>query len=313
MKLLADILRIIARHGRLVLVGGLIVGIFLPQLAHFLQAYIPEAVAIMLFVVALRIGPQGALGRLGQMRTVLLAVTLYQVIVPCLFVLTFMAFGLTGALASAIILAAAASPISGSPNLVLLTGNDPVPALRLLILGTALLPITIIPVFTLAPEFGDLSAVMMSSLRLVALIGGATVGAFAVRRLFLPRPSPQTLQIMDGLSVLIMALVVIGLMANFGPALVGEPVRLAETLAVAFLFNFGLQIVCFISAGKIGLKRDAAAYGITAGNRNIMIFLAALPQGVIEPMLLFVACYQVPMYLTPLLLGTFYKSSQRAS
>jgi hypothetical protein len=48
-------------------------------------------------------------------------------------------------------------------------------------------------------------------------------------------------------------------------------------------------------------------YAIIAGNRNVALFLAALPAAQTEPLLLFIGCYQIPMYLTPLLFGRLYK------
>ena len=46
--------------------------------------------------------------------------------------------------------------------------------------------------------------------------------------------------------------------------------------------------------------------GVSAGNRNIALFLAALPATVTDPLLLFIGCYQVPMYLTPIILRPVY-------
>ena len=48
------------------------------------------------------------------------------------------------------------------------------------------------------------------------------------------------------------------------------------------------------------------ALAITAGNRNIALFLVALPPETTDALLLFIGCYQVPMYLTPLLMTRFY-------
>ena len=44
------------------------------------------------------------------------------------------------------------------------------------------------------------------------------------------------------------------------------------------------------------------------GNRWIVValFLVALPQATTDPLLIFIGCYQIPMYLTPVLLGRFY-------
>jgi arsenite transporter len=301
-------LHFLARHGRLVLVAGLVVGIVFPTLARSLQPLIPQAAALMLFVTALRIGPREAFGRLSQMRTSLGAVAVFQIAVPCLFAILFKMIGFHGPVANAIVLATTAPPISGSPNLVILTGNDPAPALRTLIAGTALLPLTIFPAFILWPDFGDAGAVLHSSFRLLALIAGATAAAFLIRAYLLKQPEPPTLTAIDGLSVLAMALVVIALMADFGPALIDRPGLLALTLIAAFALNFGLQLFVFAGIRLTGISDGHdVAYAIPAGNRNIMLFIAALPAALTSPLLLFVACYQIPMYLTPLLLGRLYR------
>jgi hypothetical protein len=39
----------------------------------------------------------------------------------------------------------------------------------------------------------------------------------------------------------------------------------------------------------------------------VALFLAALPAKETDAALLFIGCYQIPMYLTPLLLGRWYR------
>ncbi|MGV8935685.1 MAG: hypothetical protein ACOH2J_01045 [Allorhizobium sp.] len=304
------VLHFLARHGRYVLVGGLVVGVAFPELAGMLRPLIPEMVAIMLFTAALRIGPAAALGRLGEMRTSLGMVALYQIVLPCGLALVFLAFGLSGPLMTAVVLVAAASPISGSPNLTLLTGNDPAPALRLLIAGTALLPLTVLPAFALWPAFGSAGTVIFASVKLIGLISVSAALAFAIRHFLLPQPSAATVTAIDGFSALMMAITVIGLMSAIGPAFASRPGILASNVAAAFALNFGLQCVAFTVMRRRGPSKAGVAYAIIAGNRNVMLFLTALPGAVVEPLLLFIACYQVPMYLTPILLGRLYAADR---
>ncbi|GGA93763.1 hypothetical protein GCM10011491_22450 [Brucella endophytica] len=312
MSLLHHFLHFLARHGRYVLVGGLVVGIAFPALAALLQPMIPEIVAIMLFAAALRIGPAQAFGRLGDIRVSLGMVALYQLLLPCGLALAFLFLGLSGPLATGAVLVTAASPISGSPNLTLLTGNDPAPALRLLITGTALLPLTVLPAFALWPAFGTAGAVIFASVKLVCLIGVAAALAFAIRHFLLPRPDARTITAIDGFSALMMAIAVIGLTSAIGPAFTSRPGALVMNLLAAFAVNFGLQVLAF-SVVRVREPAKAVAYAIVAGNRNAMLFLAALPVAAMEPLLLFIACYQVPMYLTPILLGKLYAADRDRS
>ena len=103
-----------------------------------------------------------------------------------------------------------------------------------------------------------------------------------------------------------MAIVVIALMAAIGPALKHEPMTVVRTLALAFACNIGLQLLAFVAAGAAGADINRVAYAIVSGNRNMAFFLAALPAAVMDPLFLFIGCYQIPMYLTPLLLGRLY-------
>ncbi|MDF1599498.1 hypothetical protein PZ895_06860 [Mesorhizobium sp. YIM 152430] len=302
-----NLLKVAAHQGRSILIAGLAAGIAFPSLAFALRPWIPEFVAAMLFVAAIRIGPRAAFGAARDFGAAVGIAGIYQVAFPLAAILVFMAFGWSGVFATAIILMLAASPISGSPNITLMTGNDPAPALRQLVIGTALLPLTVIPVFWLTPDLGNLSDVFAAAARLLALILAATGLGFTIRAAFLRDPAPDTLAAIDGASALLMGVVVIGLMSAVGPAIFDDPAALALALLVVFAANFGLQLATATGLRASGRRHLAAPLGIVAGNRNIALFIAALPASVTDPLLLFIGCYQIPMYLTPILLGRFYR------
>ncbi|WP_119300716.1 hypothetical protein [Dongia deserti] len=298
----------VARHGRSVLVLGLLAGILFPDLALALRPWIGELVAVLLFIAALRVGPRQAVGALADLRNSIVFTLIFQIAFPVAAMLLFRIAGWSGALSTALVLMMAASPISGSPNLTILTGHDPAPALRQLVVGTALLPLTVIPVFWLAPALGDGAQVFTAAARLLLIISLAAGGAFAVRFWF-ANPAKETLVAIDGLSAIGMAVVVVGLMSAVGPAMGSNPQAFALALGAAFAGNFGLQILVTLWLRRSGTRHIAAPLGIVAGNRNIALFLAALPAAVTDPLLLFIGCYQIPMYLTPILLGAFYRKS----
>ncbi|MFN3546991.1 MAG: hypothetical protein ACK4U0_05825 [Mesorhizobium sp.] len=306
MRSLLTPLALPARHGRAVLVAGLVAGIALPDLASTMKPWIGELVAGLLFIAALRVGPRQAFGALSDIRASLGVALAYQVGLPVAIILAFGVIGWNGALATGLVLMAAAAPISGSPNLTVLTGNDPAPALRLMVLGTAILPLTVVPVFWLAPMLGDAGAVVDSAGRLLFIIGGAAGAAFLIRGFLVRNPSPAGVAALDGVSAIAMAIVVVGLMSAVGPAIRERPADLALALGAAFAGNFGLQIAAASILRRTAPERLVAPLGIIAGNRNIALFLTALPAAVTDPLLLFIGCYQVPMYLTPILLRRLY-------
>ena len=295
-----QILRLAASYGRALLVAGLAAGFALPDLAAILKPTLPAMVAFLVFVSALRIGAGAAFGNLRNARQDLALVLALQLAVPFALVCGLTIFGLHGSVAgAALVLAMAAPSISGSPAFTVMLGHDPAPAMRLLILGTALLPLTVLPVFWLLPTLGGPDQVIRAALRLVAMIIVATGTAFIVRQLFFPHPRTGTVQALDGLAALTLAVIVIGLMAAVGPTLRNDPPALVGWLSLAFLASFGMQAAARILGASV-------AATIVAGNRNIALFLVALPAGLTDPLLTFIGCYQVPMYLTPILLGRFY-------
>ncbi|RMD94157.1 MAG: hypothetical protein D6811_03405 [Alphaproteobacteria bacterium] len=296
----------VAAHGRLVLIAGLVGGLTLPGAAAVLKGWLPELVGLLLFLTAARIGPHAALGGFRALAGSLGVVALYQLAAPLAL---FAALAATGALAQPLALAAvlmlAAPSVTGAPNFTILLGHDPAPALRVLIVGTALLPLTALPVLWLMPGLGEPAAVLAAAARLFAVIGGATAAGFALRLTLLSGIGAQGMRALDGLSALLLAVVVVGLMAALGPALAREPARLALWAAAAFALNFGAQILAFILRGRH--RPDAVPLAIVAGNRNIALWLVALPSEVMEPLLIFIGCYQLPMYLTPILLRRLYE------
>ena len=311
MSILAALARAAARHGKAILILGLLAGILFPGVATAMKPWLGELIAFMLFVAALRIGPRRAIGAISDLRDSVGFALALQIALPLSTAGLLAAAGVSHALGTALVLMMAAAPISGSPNLVILCGHDPAPALRQLVVGTALLPVTVIPVFWVMPGLGELGPVAIAAARLLGIIALATGAAFLIRGLVWRDPTPDGLAVVDGISALLMAIVVVGLMAAVGPAMRNDPAGLIAALVAAFAGNFGLQIASALLLERTGRRSLAVPLGIVAGNRNIALFLAALPASVTDPLLLFIGCYQIPMYLTPMLLAAFYR--RRAS
>lgn len=310
----ADILALAARHGRLCLVLGLAAGLSLPGLAAILRPWLPPMVAALLFLTAFRIGPRDAVESLSALGRTALAVLVLQLALPLAAVALLTGLGLPlSPLAVAVVLMLSAPSITGAPNFALMTGNDPAPALRTLVLGTALMPLSVVPVFLAVPALGEIGAVLAAAGRLGAVILAATAAALALRHLAVPKLAPRAIAALDGATAIMLAVVVIALMAAIGPALAQDPALLAGWLAAAFAVNFGLQIAAFALLRGLGRTRTAAALGIIAGNRNIALFLVALPAATTDPLLIFIGCYQIPMYLTPILLRRLYDPRRAAA
>lgn len=301
-------LRLLARQGRYTLAAGLAAGLVLPGVAAALKPGLPHLVVFLLFLTAIRIGPRDATAGLKDVRTTLRVVLIFQLALP-LAALTL--FGLLGVAQSpyamAVVLVLAAPALTGSPNLSIMLGADPEPAFRLLILGTALLPVTMLPVFWMSPQLGDLTLALWGSLRLLAAIWTAITLGFLLRVLALPDVTKDQTEVLDGIMTLALAVIVIGLMGALGPTLIRSPVRALTWLALALAVNLGMQVLAYVFLKRAGHSKQTVPYSIVAGNRNVALFLVTMSPAQTDPLLIFLGCYQVPMYLTPILMRRFYR------
>ncbi len=259
-------------------------------------------IAALLFVSAYRIGPRATFGTQLESRQSFLRIAAYQLAAPLLALAALHATGLATTPAGiALVLVLAAPSVTGAPNFAIMMGGDPTRAMRLLLLGTALFPLTVIPVLWALPAIPTMGGVLTGALRLLVVISAAVGLAFLLRR---DRPlNPPAREAIDGIAAILLAVLVIGLMSALGPALTERPGALAAWLAFAFVLNFGLQIVAY----RLDPTRNAGA-AIVAGNRNIALFLVALPPDLTDRLLLFIGCYQIPMYLTPLVMARLMRS-----
>lgn len=299
-----------ATYSRSLLILGLLAGVGLPGVAAAMAPWLPQMVAVLLVITAFRIGYRAAFGALSDLRWSLPAVLILQLALPLCLIAVLGGVGLRGTpLALALVLATAAPTISGGASLAIILRQDPARMMQFLILGTALFPVTIMPVLIAVPVGVDVGFLAGVTLRtLVIILGAATLG-FALRVWLLPDPDIRQTQAMDGAAILFFAIIVVGLMAALGPMLRTDPMTALLWALAAFALSFGLQAATLLVLRGSGLTPVAGPLALAAGNRNIALFLVSLPPGVMEPVMIFVACWQLPMYLTPILLQPLYKAA----
>ncbi len=288
------------------LIAGLVAGLGWPAAGDALAPWLPQIIGVLLFLAALRIGPKGlAAGRANLVET-LQGVGVLQCVLPLVLALIFWGLGLLHMpFVIALVLVVTGAPLAGSPNLTLMTGGDPGPALRLLVVGTALLPLTVLPVFALTGILEDADGLWRAALNLLLLIVCAAGLASLLHGRVMARPG--AVDAVDGLSAVLMAVVVVGLMTASADALRNAPRAFALWLGYACLVNLGLQVLTALALRAPRFARIRVPFSIVAGNRNIALFLVALSPEAAAPLMLFIGCYQIPMYLTPYVMGLFHK------
>ncbi|MFK7857294.1 MAG: hypothetical protein AB8B64_00645 [Granulosicoccus sp.] len=305
------------RQARWVLPLGLVGGFTLPWAAEPLSGLIGPSIWLLLFFSVVRLASSGALtsdavGVSGDLQSdkwqaLITRVLIAQLVFPLAVFSLATLIGLPDIWRLAATLVAAASPISGSPSLVTLLKGDGALALRWLIAGTVLLPLTCLPVLMIAFSDQPLNGLLLPSLKLLLLILTATIAGVLSTRFAKKNQFSLSLQALDGASAITLALMVIGLMsALHAPDTTMRDFLVA--LAAAVTINAGFQLLGASTARVI--KHQPARIigtGVIYGNRNVALYLTALPVSFTEPLLLFIACYQIPMYLTPLLGDFFYR------
>ncbi|TVS01257.1 MAG: hypothetical protein EA407_12530 [Rhodobacteraceae bacterium] len=308
--MLFAVLDYLAQRARHVLLWGLALGILTglvaPQMAVALQWAVAPIVATLLFLAVLRLGPEGLRAGLHGWRQGLVMVLALQLVVPVVVVLGARGLGLDGALLVGVVLVLAAAPITGSPNLAILSGASGAVALRQLVLGTALLPVTVLPVFLLMPGLGATLEVLAIAARLLVLIALAGVLGLWLRARGIVGGNARSLRVIDGCATLLLAAIVIALMGAVGPALVSG-LEGWGVLALALGLGFGMQAALLFALRRHLPMSEAAALSQAAGNRNVALFLGVLPIGMVSEFFLFIGLYQIPMYLTPAVMGWVYQ------
>lgn len=307
--MLRDPLVLAARHGQWVLVAGLVAGLALPGLAHVLRPWLPVLVALLVFLSLLRLKPGALAMALRTLPQTAAIAAVLQLVLPLGVWAGAQALGLGAHPASlALVLMCAAPSIMGSPNISMMLGAPPDYALRLMVVGTALLPLTVLPVFAIMPAVQGTAAVGQAAVRLVALIGLSALAAIAVQRVALRHGHPKTHQRLEGVSALALAVFVIGLMPQVSALALQAPATLVFWLMVAFGANMGGQILAwYLLRGRLP-HAQAVPLALITGNRNIALFLVSLPAETTAPIMGFIGCYQLPMYLTPLLMARLYRA-----
>ena len=194
---------------------------------------------------------------------------------------------------------ACAGSLFGAPAFARLMKLDEAMALRGTLASVLLMPLTLPPLSAWvngAPAGFDAAGYIA---RLGVFLALPIVIALLVQSRTRWRISVQGNAVVRHGSVLFLCVFAVGVMDGIGPRVVAEPVAMAGLLLLALAIHAGQFAVTALVFAARG--RDfALTAGLLASYRNLGLLLAVagalLPPGFI----VFVAVWQVPMYLTPL-------------
>jgi BASS family bile acid:Na+ symporter len=188
-----------------------------------------------------------------------------------------------------------------APALAALMGLDATLVLVTLITSTALIPFTA-PLFAFVFIGPNLSISPLAlATKLFAILAGAALIGYVVRRVFGLASIEQHKEKINGLNILFLFVFVAAVMESVGARFLASPLTTTALAALAFVVFFAvlfLTTLLFLFAGR----KRALALAFMASQRNMGLMLAGTGGALPDLTWLYFALSQFPIYLSPLLL-----------
>jgi BASS family bile acid:Na+ symporter len=145
------------------------------------------------------------------------------------------------------------------------------------------------------------------SLRLLAIVVLAVIGAVAIRARLGAAGLRHNAQRIDGLSIVLLIVYAIPLMDGIVARAHAEPFKLAGFVAGSFAGMLLTNAVMALGCLPFLDRRSALTAGYCSGGRNNALLMAVLPVTADPDIFLFIAAVQVPIYVIPTLLQPIYR------
>jgi BASS family bile acid:Na+ symporter len=303
LKLAAEALGRIGRHGTLVVAVSVFVGLVVPPLAALLKPWLGGVIVYLLIVAFLRVDPVELRAHWVQPKLIAVSTVWLMLLAPALLGLLFVAAGLpriSSGLYFIMVLQMAAPGLMSAPAMAGLLGLDVALTLAGVIVSTSLAPF-VAALFTHVFLGTALISPLGLAFKLLLLIAGSAAAAALVRRFlggeFLAREHEK----IDGLSVIGMLLFAVAAMDGVTAHAIADPGLIAGITLLTFVIALAMIAVTtllFLPAGRA----RALSIGLLAGTRNMGLMLTALGFAVPDIAWLYFALGQLPIYLLPHLL-----------
>jgi bile acid:Na+ symporter, BASS family len=304
------------RHGGVLLIVGLAVGVVVQPLAALFKPLVTPAVAMLLISTVLRLDWAQVFQRLRSPLHPTIIVIWLLIGAPLVLWAAMALVEPPAALKGPLLLAASSPVLISVPAFALMMGLDG-PLALVVMVATSLLQPLIQPPLALALVGIQLDVSLAElMLRLTLLIGGSFVIAGIVRYLAGEARIRRQSSAIGGVAVLMLIIFGIGVMDGITAQLLAEPQRVLMFIAAVFVANVGLQAVgallfwTFSSTWRLS-GREGLTVALTSGNRNLATLVAALGESAGPDLFLYLACNQFPLYIIPSVGGPIYRALLR--
>lgn len=299
----------VGRHATKFLFGGVLVGLALPPLAALLRPGLVVFLLLPLTMALMRLDWSAFHAYARRPLLVLPMVVFLLLVCPLLVFAALAPLGLPRPLMEAIVLMAAAPPITGTVAISLILGLDAALAVIVMVIATALVPFTLPPLALMLLDIEIQMSLLEFMGRLALMVGVAFGGALLVRWRVKPEWLRQNSRLIDGCSVVALVLFAIAIMDGVATKLMAQPGYVILATVSAFIANLLLQAVGYVVGRHIFRLGQAAALtlGILTGNCNMGLVMVSLADRAVFDMVVFFAMGQLPMYMLPGLLQPVYR------
>lgn len=278
--------------------ASVFVGLALPPLAAVAKPLIVPIILALLTLAFLRTDLSGTFSA-RRVGAALLAIGWSMLALPLALGTVTSAMGEPTGVTLALLMQACAPPIMSGPAFALLLGLDPRLVLAVMVGAMVLTPLSA-PLLVAHFSHGALHLDALDlAIRLGAVLGGPAVAGLALRTMATPVRIATWRVHLDGLNVLLLGLLAIGLMDGVTAWFIADPAFVGGLLAVAFVLSLGAMVATTLLFLSIGAG-DALMVGFAAGHRNISVMVAATGAVLPPETWLYVAVAQFPIYLLPL-------------
>ena len=287
------------------MLSGVVIGLSVPIIAEVIRPLVVPISLLMAVVSMLRIEPAKLLATFHRPVFVGLAALFVLIVLPVVTFLLARAFGLPGWLVTGLTFASAAPPVSSAAAFAILVRVDPGLVTGIAIPATLLAPATVWMLSSSFPGLGEGVELGALVLRLSGIILGALVTALLIRRLLGEERMTEWGMGLDGVTVVLVMLIGIGVMHDIGLALRSAPELLLGILTLTALVSYGSLLITMAMFWPIG-SDEAFAVGLCGSIKNMAVMVAAV-LGTVDPRIsLVVITAQFPIFLSPLFMRPLF-------
>lgn len=280
--------------------ASVFVGLALPPLAALAKPLIVPTILALLTLAFLRTDLAGGFG-LRRAGIGLMAIGWIMLALPVALGAAIAAMGEPSGVTLALLMQASAPPIMSAPAFALLLGLDPRLVLAVMVGAMALTPLSA-PLLVAHFSHGALALDSLGlAVRLGAVLGGTAAAGLGLRWMLSPARVALLRQHLDGVNVLLLGLLAVGLMDGVTRWFLADPAFVATLTGLAFALSLGALALTALLFRSVGAG-DALMLGFAAGHRNISVMVAATGAVLPPETWLYVAVAQFPIYLLPLFL-----------